>query len=276
MCTSQRTRDRHHRADRQVDAARRDDQRHSQCDKHGGCAVAQDVDEAAVEVAVFDPDGKERRCENDVEAQQCDQCQYRPQQLRSGQAAHHRGLPLAIKRVSSETGQPPSIWAMLCPSRSTAMRSLMRATSSSSAEMNSTAIPSAARSLTSFWIWALAPTSMPRVGSSRMSSAGWVISQRASSTFCWLPPLRFLMGMSGSRGRMSSISIYRRTSMFLAFAVSGLAKPRRACNANTRLSRTLSSLTMPSPLRSSEVKPNLCAMAARGERNRAALPSTLI
>jgi hypothetical protein len=36
---------------------------------------------------------------------------------------------------------------------------------------------------------------------------GWVISQRASSTFCWLPPLRFLMGVSGSRGRMSSISI---------------------------------------------------------------------
>ena len=31
---------------------------------------------------------------------------------------------------------------------------------------------------------------MPRVGSSRISSRGSVISQRASSTFCWLPPLR--------------------------------------------------------------------------------------
>ncbi len=34
----------------------------------------------------------------------------------------------------------------------------------------------------------LAATSMPRVGSSRISSRGSVASQRASSAFCWLPP----------------------------------------------------------------------------------------
>ena len=38
------------------------------------------------------------------------------------------------------------------------------------------------------WISALAPTSMPRVGWSRMSTRGAGISHLASSTFCWLPP----------------------------------------------------------------------------------------
>ena len=38
------------------------------------------------------------------------------------------------------------------------------------------------------WISALAPTSMPRVGWSRMMIRGVGISHLASSTFCWLPP----------------------------------------------------------------------------------------
>ena len=79
-------------------------------------------------------------------------------------------------------------------SRSTTILWLSRSTSSSSAEMKSTAIPPSDSSATSRWISALAPTSMPRVGSSRISSRGSVISHRASSTFCWLPPLRFRDG----------------------------------------------------------------------------------
>ena len=35
---------------------------------------------------------------------------------------------------------------------------------------------------------ALVPTSMPRVGSSTISTAGWRPSHLASTTFCWLPP----------------------------------------------------------------------------------------
>ena len=38
------------------------------------------------------------------------------------------------------------------------------------------------------WISAFAPTSMPCVGSSRISTAGLVDNHRASATFCWLPP----------------------------------------------------------------------------------------
>ena len=48
------------------------------------------------------------------------------------------------------------------------MRWLVRRTSSSSDEMNTQALPSSASDRTSRWISALAPTSMPRVGSSRI------------------------------------------------------------------------------------------------------------
>ena len=58
------------------------------------------------------------------------------------------------------------------PSRSTTSRSDPSTTSSRSELMSTTARPSSASSLTSAWISALAPTSMPRVGSSRMSSFG--------------------------------------------------------------------------------------------------------
>ena len=50
---------------------------------------------------------------------------------------------------------------------------------------------------------AFAPTSMPRVGSSRMISSGAVASQRARSTFCWLPPERVLTTASGLAGLTS-------------------------------------------------------------------------
>ena len=49
-------------------------------------------------------------------------------------------------------------------------------------------MPCVARCETMRWISALAPTSMPRVGWSRISTRGAGISHLASSTFCWLPP----------------------------------------------------------------------------------------
>ncbi len=55
--------------------------------------------------------------------------------------------------------------------------------------MKSTDTPSSQSERTSRCTSVLAPTSIPRVGSSRISSRGPVSSQRASSTFCWLPPL---------------------------------------------------------------------------------------
>ncbi len=84
------------------------------------------------------------------------------------------------------------------PSCMTRMRSLMPSTSGISDEIMITATPWPARREIKRWISALAPTSMPRVGSSRIRIFGPVISQRPISTFCWLPPDRFSIRSSRS------------------------------------------------------------------------------
>ena len=131
--------------------------------------------------------------------------------------------------------------------------------------MNSTAMPSSAqRARPASMISALAPTSMPRVGSSRISSRGSVASQRASSTFCWLPPDSCAIGVSASRGLDAE-----RLDVALARARPGSARdrlrhmPRRACSARMMFSRTESSATMPSVLRSSGQKPRPRRIALR-------------
>ena len=47
------------------------------------------------------------------------------------------------------------------------------------------------------WISALAPTSMPRVGSSRISRRGLVASHLPSTIFCWLPPRELVHDLLG-------------------------------------------------------------------------------
>ena len=84
--------------------------------------------------------------------------------------------------------------------------------------------PWLASSATLRWMSALAPTSMPRVGSSRMISSGAVASQRASSTFCWLPPERLPTRALGSAGRTPSASMYSVTTASLLRAPQ-LAEP---------------------------------------------------
>ena len=39
-----------------------------------------------------------------------------------------------------------------------------------------------------WWISAIAPTSTPRVGSSKMTMRGFCTSPLPITTFCWLPP----------------------------------------------------------------------------------------
>ena len=107
----------------------------------------------------------------------------------------------------------------------------------------------------SFWISALAPTSIPRVGSSRMSRVGCVASQRATMAFCWFPPERFLMawaavGVRMSRSLMyrSAISSWRARGMFLN-------QPCLTCSARTMFSRRERSSMIPSLFRSSGQSP---------------------
>ena len=58
------------------------------------------------------------------------------------------------------------------PRRMTSTRCASPSTSSSSEEIRSTAIPSPPAATISSWIWRLAPTSTPRVGSSAISTRG--------------------------------------------------------------------------------------------------------
>ena len=74
------------------------------------------------------------------------------------------------------------------PRRSTMTRGARRASSSVSVEQTTTAAPRAAASSTRRWMSALEPTSTPWVGSSSTSTRGVQRSQRAMTTFCWLPP----------------------------------------------------------------------------------------
>ncbi len=76
------------------------------------------------------------------------------------------------------------------PSCITTMRSLMPISSGSSELIITTAVPDRASSRISSWMAALAPTSTPRVGSSKSITPGSSASHLASTTFCWLPPER--------------------------------------------------------------------------------------
>ena len=115
---------------------------------------------------------------------------------------------------------------------------------------------------------------MPRVGSSRISSRGSVISQRASSTFCWLPPLRLRTGISGSAGRMLSALMYLSTSSSWRRRGIGRGQPRAACSARMMFSRTRQ-VARPGPRSGGSPSRTRCRapIAARGLRSVTGLPS---
>src|SRR5690606_4558528 len=163
------------------------------------------------------------------------------------------------------TSGPFWISPILRWSFSTTIRSERRTTSSSSEETKMTATPVSASCATASWISALAPTSMPRVGSSRMSSSGSVASQRPSSTFCWFPPERFLIIRFGSDGRTLSSEMYFSTMASCSLRGMGLAHPRSACTARMMFSRTVRSPTMPSSRRFSVEKAMRLASPSAGD-----------
>ena len=72
----------------------------------------------------------------------------------------------------------------------TATRSLIPKISGSSEEIITTAAPWRISSLMMLYTSIFAPTSMPRVGSSKMMTFERLNSHLANTTFCWLPPER--------------------------------------------------------------------------------------
>ena len=163
----------------------------------------------------------------------------------------------------------PGISPVMRPRRMVTIRSLTASTSGSSDEIIMTAMPRAA-SCTRIWCTsALAPTSTPRVGSSTISTLGSRASQRASTTFCWLPPDRPSIACSAEAMRIDSIflkpasaSRSRRSAM----------KPKPLLKAPSaaieKLGRMPSAAKIAWRLRSSGTSPMPSAMASAGDCRR--------
>ena len=132
----------------------------------------------------------------------------------------------------------------------------------------------AARRATSDWISTRARMSTALVGSSSTIRRGRVASQRASSTFCWLPPESCSTGVAGSAGLIPSSSMKPATSSSRSARDTGRAQPRRDCRASTMLSRMLRPEITPSPRRSSLAIAMWWRSAAEGERSEIACPSS--
>ncbi len=115
---------------------------------------------------------------------------------------------------------------------------------------------------------------MPRVGSSRITTFGFMHSQRASMTFCWLPPESSFMGWSGLDALMPSLRMNRSTISSCAFSETSPTRERRGRAAATMFSLTERSGMIPSDFRSSGRNAMPALMAEAGEFRFTSLPST--
>ncbi len=103
-------------------------------------------------------------------------------------------LPPAFVEAVAACMMPASLTSafsnrpVILPSFMTMTLSLNAMISGSSEEIMMIAFPLRASWLMMRYTSSFAPTSMPRVGSSRMKISGPVRSHFARTTFCWLPP----------------------------------------------------------------------------------------
>ena len=140
--------------------------------------------------------------------------------------------------------------ATLARSRSTTTRWLVRTTSSSSEEMKTHALPSSASSSTSFWISALAPTSMPAGGlvEDQQPRLG---RQPAGQQHLLLVAAAEVLDQLVWLGVLMGSALMKRSAISPAAGRGSRRQPRLACRARTMFSRTDRWATMPSALRSS-------------------------
>ncbi len=115
--------------------------------------------------------------------------------------------------------------------------------------------------------------SMPRVGSSRIRTLGLRASQRASTTFCWLPPesLRTSCSIEGVRTR--SRSVYSWASSRSAPRLTKRKRRRRSRTTVLVLSRMERCRNRAWALRSSGARPRPARTAAPGLPVRRGRPS---
>ena len=89
------------------------------------------------------------------------------------------------------------------PAFITITRSASARISSSSDDTTSTAPPASRIARSRPWMNSMAPMSTPRVGWPTSSTLGCGSASRASTSFCWLPPLNLDERSAGLRGRTS-------------------------------------------------------------------------
>src|SRR6185437_6869074 len=190
----------------------------------------------------------------------------------------HRAPSCCPMAADMSASSEASAWlnsATSAPSRITRMRSLTPSTSGSSEEIIKMATPSRARSVSRLCTSALVPTSMPRVGSSTISTVGFRPSHLASTTFCWLPPLSMATG-SVSRPYL----IFSRLPQSVAIARSALERIRPPLRSAPREARATfcwidMSMTRPCCRRSSGTNPTPAVIALTGDAFLSCLPRTV-
>src|SRR4051794_36592018 len=279
-----------HRADGQVDVARDDDDRLADREQRDDRDVEQDVaDVLRVEEARVDGRRAQDDDREDADEARLAGADERVDELASAAARlleRRRGglglrahaaassCPVAARTTDSSSASSRVSSRTRRPSCMTSTRSAMPSTSGSSEEIISTASPCAASSDISRWTSALVPTSMPRVGSSMISSFGLVASHLASTTFCWLPPDR---KPTGSPKRCSLICRRWAQSEASALSAPRPMTPRRdtaSSFVSAMLRSTESSMTRPCWRRSSGTRPMPARIAAPGEPLGISIPST--
>src|SRR4051795_6030186 len=272
------------RADRQVDVARDDHERLADGEDREDRRVEREVaqrrrlDEARLE----DAGDRDQQRERDDDAELADAEDAFDQAvgalaLEGGGGGGHAAAstwPVARRMTPSSSASARDNSPVSRPSCMTSTRSAMPSTSGSSLEIISTASPWPASSLISRWTSDFVPTSMPRVGSSTISTFGPVASHFPRTTFCWLPPDN-VPTLSPSRWYLScSRAAHSSASEFSALL---RISPLRA-SARSRVIDVLRaierSMTRPCWRRSSGTKPTPARIAASGRPGGSRRPAT--
>src|SRR5919106_92990 len=205
------------RADRQGDVPGQDDDGLAGGEDSGDCDARRDAVEEAAAQVVVDQEAEEQHREPDDDHQR-----ELAEPLRPEAENRRHSAPIAAVMTRSSVASARSNSPIWRPSRMTRTRSLIASTSGRSDEMRMIAIPARASSSMIWCTSAFAPTSMPRVGSSRMSTSGLAFSHLASMVFCWLPPDSCATGVSSDCVRIESF--FRKPS----------ATPRSADESRSR------------------------------------------
>ena len=174
------------RADREVDAGGQDDEGHADREQAVDRDLAQDVEEVErrEEARLGDREARHQHDQEDERreaGQEADDVDLGGGCASEARVLSHRLLPalhaafalsVIIDIRISSLASSRMISPVTRPSRMVTMRSLIASTSGSSEEMAITAMPERAISKRRLCTSTLAPTSMPRVGSSTISTFG--------------------------------------------------------------------------------------------------------